>query len=99
MPGRDSAAATASESTFRLAMLSTPRSSAIVSDSQLPTLRHAACQDDGVYCETTHVVQLCPKQCPSCEGQMAHKPTELRPIMTRLPERLRARLEREAKRN
>jgi Arc-like DNA binding dprotein len=30
---------------------------------------------------------------------MAHKPNDLRPIMTRLPERLRADLERSAKRN
>jgi plasmid stability protein len=30
---------------------------------------------------------------------MVRKPTELRPVMTRLPERLRARLEREAARN
>jgi plasmid stability protein len=30
---------------------------------------------------------------------MVRKPTELRPVMTRLPERLRSRLEREAARN
>ena len=57
------------------------------------------CQAEVFHCETIEVLPYCAARFVAWEGAVARKTEELRPVMTRLPEALRRRLEREAARN
>jgi Arc-like DNA binding domain len=56
--------------------------------------RLSLCQDLLFTCDTIKFVSLCARQ---WEARVAQKDQELRPVMTRIPEGLRRRLERQAK--